>query len=208
MITVAMFVLFMIGTDVSLICNAVTWGGVSAAPRSCSVGDTITITVTGGVDINEYRYGYRINNTGDYVIFQEWTSSSTSTFVPSSSGSYSFIVYCRDGYSSSNAITLPVDVIGSESSYESSESESSESESSISLPFLPSDWEGGGFVQPSAESTPDLSYEDLPSDLEAFEIDENLTSIIGRAFNAFPQKLIVLMIPTVICLFIGWWLHK
>lgn len=195
---------------VGLTANAVTWSGVYATPRSCVVGDTITVTVTGGVAINEYRYGYRIDNTGDYIIYQDWTSSSTSTFIPSASGSYSFIVYCRDGDSSSDAITLPVTVTGLESSDESLDESSDESsdEISISLPFLPSDWEGGGFVQPSAESTPDLSYEDLPSDLEAFEVSEDLTSIISRAFNAFPSKLIVLMIPTVICLFIGWWLHK
>ena len=54
----------------ALTVNAVTWRGVNATPRSCNVGDTITITVTGGVDVNEYRYGYRIDNTGDYVIFQ------------------------------------------------------------------------------------------------------------------------------------------
>ena len=73
--------------------HAVTWGGVYATPRSCVVGDTITVTITGGVDINEYRYGYRIDNTGDYIIYQDWTFSSTSTFIPSISGSYSFIVY-------------------------------------------------------------------------------------------------------------------
>ena len=98
---------------VALTAKAVTWNGVSATPRSCNVGDTITVAVTGGVDINEYRYGYRIDNTddyntGDYIIYQDWTSSPTSTFIPSTSGSYSFIVYCRDGNSSSNAITLPV----------------------------------------------------------------------------------------------------
>lgn len=193
----------------ALMVNAVTWNGVSATPSSCNVGDTITITVTGGIDINEYRYGYRIDNTGDYVIFQEWTFSSTSTFVPSSSGSYSFIVYCRDGSSSSNAITLPVSVTALESSEpESSEPESSELESSDPMIWMPSNWRGDDYIQPSAESTPDLSYEDLPSDLDAFEVSENLTQIIGKAFNAFPQKLIVLMIPTVICLFVGWWLHK
>ena len=74
--------------------------------------------------------------------------------------------------------------------------------------WMPSNWRGDDYIQPSAESTPDLSYDDLPSDLDAFEVSENLTQIIAKAFNAFPQKLIVLMIPTVICLFIGWWLHK
>ena len=195
--------------------HAVTWNGVSATPSSCDVGDTITVTVTGGVDINEYRYGYRIDNTGDYIIYQEWTSSPTSTFIPFTSGSYSFIVYCRDGNSSSSAITLPVVVSGSESpdesldeSSEESSDESSDESSFDPMNWMPSNWRGDDYIQPSAESTPDLSYEDLPSDLEAFEVDENLTSIIGKAFNAFPQKLIILMIPTVICLFIGWWLHK
>ena len=193
--------------------NAVTWRGVDATPRSCSVGDTITITVTGGVDVNEYRYGYRIDNTGDYVIFQEWTSSPTSIFIPSASGSYSFIVYCRDGNSSSNARTSPVVVSGSESSEpessepESSEPESSEPESSFDpMGWMPSNWQGDGYIQPSAESTPELSY-NLPSDVE-LSVPEGMTGIISKAFQALPSPILVLLIPTVIALFVGWWLHK
>ena len=185
-----------------LTAKAVTLSSASASPSSCSVGDTITVTVTGGVNANEYRYAFRMDGTGDYIIYQEWTSSSTSTYVPIVSGVYFFRIYVRDSSTSSYVNTSSVVVSAAESSVESSV------ESSISLPFLPSDWEGGGFVQPSAESTPDLSYDDLPSDLDAFEVSENLTQIIGKAFNAFPPKLIALMIPTVICLFIGWWLHK
>lgn len=191
-----------------LMVNAVTWNGVTAVPRSCSVGDTITITVDGGVDINEYRYGYRIDNTGDYIIFQEWTSSPTSTFVPSSSGMYSFIVYCRDGTTSSNAVTLPVSVTGLESSEpESSEPESSDESSFDPMNWMPSDWRGDAYVQPSADSTPELSYDELPN-LDTFNVSVNLADIIARAFKSFPAKLIVLMIPTIICLFVAWWLHK
>ena len=51
------------------------------------------------------------------------------------------------------------------------------------------------------------SKRELTKELHKY-LNENLTQIIGKAFNAFPQKLIVLMIPTVICLFVGWWLHK
>ena len=74
--------------------------------------------------------------------------------------------------------------------------------------WMPSNWQGDDYIQPSAESTPDLSYNELPSDIDAFEVSENLTQIVSKAFNCFPPKLIVLMIPTVICLFVGWWLHK
>lgn len=191
---------------VALTAKAVTWQTVTVTPSSCNVGDTITVTVIGGVNANEYRYGFRIDNTGDFIIYQEWTSSATSTYVPVVAGVYSFRIYVMDSSSSSYVNTSSVVVSAAESSDESSDESSYES--SISLPFLPSDWEGGGFVQPSAESTPDLSYEDLPSDLDAFEVSEELTQIISRAFNAFPPKLIILMIPTIICLFIGWWLHK
>lgn len=73
---------------------------------------------------------------------------------------------------------------------------------------MPSNWRGDDYVRPSAESTPDLSYDELPSDLNSFWVSENLADIVVRAFKAFPAKLIVLMIPTVICLFVAWWLHK
>ena len=110
-----------------------------------------------------------------------------------------------------NGVTAaPLDVVGSESSDdESSDDESSDDESSFDpMGWMPSNWRGDDYIQPSAESTPDLSYDDLPSDLDAFEVSEDLTQIISKAFNAFPFKLTVIMIPTVICLFIGWWLHK
>jgi len=196
-----------------LTANAVSYS-VSVYPNSISFGDTVTVSFinTGSLD-NQYRVGYSLGQNGavTYLNSGVWSSDNLYTFVPPSVGRYWVFCYARDNDGVTNTSRV-VDVLESSepesSEPESSEPESSEPESSISLPFLPSDWEGGGFVQPSAESTPDLSYEDLPSDLDAFEVNENLTSIIGKAFNAFPQKLIVLMIPTVICLFIGWWLHK
>lgn len=181
---------------------------VAVYPNIVTVGDTVTVSFinTDTLD-NEYLVGYSLGQYGSITYINNvWSSDNLYTFVPQSVGRYWVWCYARDENGSTNTYRL-IDVLEN-SEPESSEPESSEPESSISLPFLPSDWEGGGFVQPSAESTPDLSYDDLPSDLEAFEVSENLTQIIGKAFNAFPPKLIVLMIPTVICLFIGWWLHK
>ena len=177
--------------------GAITWSGVSVSPRSCSVGDTITITVSGGAAVNEYRYGYSINSTNSYTYLSEWISSSTYEYIPTSAGSYYFIVYARDGNSSSNA-TLPVVTV--EGSAESS------AESSIPLPFLPSDWEGNAFVQPSAESTPQLDVA-LPSDIE-ISVSSGISGILADAFQVFPAPLLALLIPSIIALFIGWWLHK
>ena len=176
---------------------------VAVYPNIVTVGDTVTVSFinTGNLD-NEYLVGYSLGQYGSITYINNvWSSDNLYTFVPQSVGRYWVWCYARDKDGSTNTYRV-IDVL------ENSEPESSEPESSISLPFLPSDWEGGGFVKPSADSTPDLSYDELPSDLEAFEVSEDLTQIIGKAFNAFPQKLIVLMIPTVICLFVGWWLHK
>lgn len=183
---------------------------VAVYPNSVSVGDTVTVSFinTSSFD-NEYLVGYSLERTGSVTYLNNgvWSSESLYTFVPTSVGRYWVWCYARDPQGSTNTSRI-VEVLES-SDPEISEPESSEPESSFyPTNWLPSDWEGNGFVQPSAESTPDLSYDELPSNLDAFEVSEDLTYIIDKAFDAFPQKLIVIMIPTVICLFIGWWLHK
>ena len=193
---------------------------VAVYPNIVTVGDTVTVSFinTGNFD-NEYLVGYSLGQYGSitYLNGGTWSSDNLYTFVPQSVGRYWVFCYARDKDGSTSTYRV-VDVLENSepessepesSEPESSEPESSEPESSFDpMNWLPSNWQGDDYIQPSAESTPDLSYDDLPSDLDAFEVSENLTQIIGKAFNAFPQKLIVLMIPTVICLFIGWWLHK
>ena len=176
---------------------------VSVYPNTVTVGDTVTVSfINTGNLYNEYLVGYSLGQNGSitYLNNGSWSSESLYNFVPTSVGRYWVWCYAKDRDSSTNTYRV-IDVL--ESSAESS------AESSFNpMNWMPSNWQGDDYIQPSAESTPDLSYDDLPSDLEAFEVSENLTQIIGKAFNAFPSKLIVLMIPTVICLFIGWWLHK
>lgn len=186
---------------------------VAVYPNSVSVGDTVTISFinTGSLD-NEYRVGYSLGQNGAITYLSDWNTDSIYTFSPLSVGRYWVWCYVRDKSGSTNTYRI-VDVLESSepesSEPESSEPESSEPESSFDpMNWMPSDWRGGDYIQPSAESTPDLSYDELPSDFDAFNVSENLTGILGRAFSAFPAKLIVLMIPTIICLFIGWWLHK
>ena len=195
--------MFVLSGFAALTAKAVSYS-VAVYPNTVSVGDTVTVSFinTGSLD-NEYLVGYRLGQNGSitYLNGGAWSSESSYIFAPTSVGRYWVWCYAKDSNGSTNTSRV-VDVL------ESSEPESSEPESSISLPFLPSDWEGGGFVQPSAESTPDLSYNELPSDIDAFEVSENLTQIVGKAFNSFPPKLIVLIVPTIICLFVGWWLHK
>lgn len=189
--------------------HAVTWQTVAVTPSSCNVGDTITVTVIGGVNTNEYRYGFRIDSTGDYIIYQDWTSSPTSTYVPVVSGVYSFRIYIRDSSSSSYVHTSSVVVSAAESSSESSAESSSEisSESSFdSMNWMPSNWQGDDYVQPSADSTPDISFS-LPSDVE-LSVSGDMTGIISKAFQSLPSQIFVLLIPVVISLFVGWWLHK
>lgn len=188
---------------------------VDVYPNTVAVGDTVTVsfTNTGSLE-NEYRVGYSLGQNGfvTYLNDGSWSSDSLYTFVPSSAGEYWVWCYVRSIGGGSTGTYRVVDVLEI-SEPESSEPESSEPESSVESSFdpmnwMPSNWRGDDYIQPSAESTPDLSYDDLPSDLDAFEVSEDLTLIINHAFNAFPPKLIVLMIPTIICLFIGWWLHK
>ena len=178
---------------------------VAVYPNTVTVGDTVTVSfINTGTSDNEYLVGYSLGQSGSitYLNNGSWSSESVYTFAPLSVGRYWVWCYAKDANGSTNTSRV-IDVL------ENSEPESSEPESSFDpMNWMPSNWRGDDYIQPSAESTPDLSYDDLPSDLEAFEVSENLTQIIGKAFNAFPQKLIVLMIPTVICLFIGWWLHK
>ena len=191
---------------------------VAVYPNSLAVGDTVTVSFinTGSLE-NEYRVGYSLGQTGSitYLNNGDWSSESLYTFVPSSVGRYWVWCYVKDSNGSTNTSRV-VDVLEN-SEPESSEPESSEPESSDEssdessfdpMNWLPSDWEGGGFVQPSADSTPDLSYDELPSNLNEFWVSPKLSDIIVRAFKSFPAKLIVMMIPTIICLFVAWWLHK
>ena len=205
--SVVAFVLFMTVMGVLsgfavLTVEAVSYS-VAVYPNTVSVGDTVTVSFinTGALD-NEYLVGYSLGQSGSitYLNNGAWSSDNLYTFVPTSVGRYWVWCYAKDNGGSTNTSRV-IDVL------ESSE-ESSEESSFDPMNWMPSNWRGDDYIQPSAESTPDLSYDDLPSDLDAFEVSENLTQIIGKAFNAFPSKLIVLMIPTVICLFIGWWLHK
>lgn len=184
---------------------------VSVYPNFISSGDFVTVSFinTGSLE-NEYRVGYSLGQYGDvtYLNGGAWSSNNLYTFVLSSVGRYWVWCYARDKDGSTNTYRI-VDV--SERTYESSDESSDEisSESSFDpMWWMPPGWRGDDYIEPSAESTPDLSYDDLPSDLDTFEVSENLTQIIGKAFNSFPPKLIVLMIPTIICLFVGWWLHK
>ena len=193
----------------ALTVNAVNYS-VAVYPNIVTVGDTVTVSfINTGLLNNEYRVGYSLGQNGSitYLNNGSWSSESLYIFVPASVGRYWVWCNIRDSMGSTNTYRI-VDVLES-SEPESSEPESSEPESSFDpMNWMPSDWRGGDYIQPSAESTPDLSYDNLPSDFDAFNVSENLTGILGRAFSAFPAKLIVLMIPTIICLFIGWWLHK
>lgn len=190
----------------ALTVNAVNYS-VSVYPNFVSVGDFVTVSFinTGSLE-NEYRVGYSLGQHGDvtYLNGGAWSSNNLYTFVLPSVGRYWVWCYARDKDGSINTYRI-IDV--SERTEESSEESSTES-SFDPMWWMPPGWRGDDYVEPSAESTPDLSYDDLPSDLDSFEVSENFTQIIGRAFNAFPPKLIILMIPTVICLFVGWWLHK
>ena len=186
----------------ALTAKAVSYS-VAVYPNSVVVGDTVTVSfINTGSLSNEYKVGYSLGQYGSvtYLNNNVWSSESVYTFIPTSVGRYWVFCYARDNDGTTNTFRI-IEV--SESSEESSEESSFDP-----MGWLPSNWQGDNFVQPSAESTPDLSYNELPSDIDAFEVSENLTQIVGKAFNSFPSKLIVLMIPTIICLFIGWWLHK
>lgn len=210
-----MFALCTISTVVSsglavLTVDAVSYS-VSVYPNFISSGDFVTVSFinTGSLE-NEYRVGYSLGQYGDvtYLNGGVWSSNNLYTFVLSSVGRYWVWCYVRDRNGSTNTYRI-IDV--SERTEESSEESSEEisTESSFDpMWWMPPGWRGDDYLEPSAESTPDLSYDDLPSDLDTFEVSEDLTQIIGKAFNSFPPKLIVLMIPTIICLFVGWWLHK
>lgn len=194
----------------ALTVNAVSYS-VSVYPNFISVGDFVTVSFTNTSSLeNEYRVGYSLGQYGDvtYLNGGDWSSNNLYTFVLSSVGRYWVWCYARDKDGSTSTYRI-IDV--SERTEESSEESSEEisTESSFDpMWWMPPGWRGDDYLEPSAESTPDLSYDDLPSDLDTFEVSENLTQIIGKAFNSFPSKLIVLIIPTIICLFVGWWLHK
>ena len=186
---------------------------VAVYPNIVAVGDTVTVSfINTGVLDNEYRVGYSLGQYGSvtYLNNNEWTSDNVYTFIPPSVGRYWVWCHVKDNNGSTNTYRV-VDVLESSepesSEPESSEPESSEPESSFdSMNWMPSNWQGDNYVQPSADSTPDISFS-LPSDIE-LSVSGDMTGIISSAFQSLPSQIFALLIPTVIALFIGWWLHK
>lgn len=188
-----------------LMVNAVTWGGVSATPRSCSVGDTITLSVDVENISPDSIYSYSVIIGEEEHSLTGFISDSVYYYTPVESGTYKFVVSIIS--SPDPMISLYSNSVVVSSEPESSSDESSSDESSFDpMNWMPSNWRGDDYIHPSAESTPELSYS-LPSDVE-LSVPDGMTNIISKAFQALPAPILVLLIPTVIALFVGWWLHK
>lgn len=196
----------MTATGVSVLCNA-AGETFSASPPSCNVGDTITLTYSGGFSGSTYQYSYSTNNGSTWVsITSGFSDITTYSFVPSEEGTFIFKAVIK--YSSgalTNKLSNSVIVSSAESSAESSTESSTES-SFTPMSWLPG-WNGQQYVQPSYDSTPELSIGDT-SFLTAEYIDTDFISIITGAFGAFPPALIAVLPAVILSLFLGWWLHK